>query len=427
MSTSTSAFRRSAMALALALMPATAATAYAQGPQEFIVQFRDGTPAATRRAAAANAGAAVRIVFNGVAAAAVRVPNEQALAALQRHADVTSIVPNRAMSVHQAANGKPAGNGGGTVSTQVTPVGVTRVGAPVASSSDGAGVGVAILDTGVDLLHQDLAGTINAFSAFGPSCQDDAGHGTHVAGTVGARNNTVDVIGVAPAATLFCVKVLDQAGNGSDETVMAGLDWVLRSHATVTPKIRVINMSLGRPGTVDDNPALRDLVAALDAAGVLVVVSAGNDASMDVAEQIPAAYPQVVSVASTTATSGSNQCRLLSGPIAVDTASYFTTDGMNVTVSAPGEDKEDVSRGCLIKSVGILSTRLGGGTTRMSGTSMAAPHVTGLAALIAGQVGRSPSQIAARLQQTADDLGQVGTDPAYGKGRINVARAMGVN
>ena len=71
-------------------------------------------------------------------------------------------------------------------------------------------------------------------------------------------------------------------------------------------------MSLGRPGTVDDNPALREMIAALDAAGVLVVVSAGNDASTDVAEQIPAAYSQVVSVASTTAIGGANQCRLLS-------------------------------------------------------------------------------------------------------------------
>ena len=380
MSTSKSAFLCSGTALVLALMPAAAATVYAQDAQEFIVQFREGTPAATRRAAAANAGAAVRIVYNGVAAASVRVPNEQALSGLRGNPDVMSIVPNRAMSVHQSAKGKPGGSGGGTASTQVMPAGVTRVGVPVASSSDGAGIGVAILDTGVDLAHQDLGGTLNAFSAFGPSCQDDAGHGTHVAGIVGARNNTVDVVGVAPAATLFCVKVLDQAGNGSDETVMAGLDWVLRSHASVTPKIRVINMSLGRPGTVDDNPALRDLIAALDTAGVLVVVSAGNDASTDVAEQIPAAYSQVVSVASTTATSGTNQCRQLASPIAADTASYFTTDGTNVTVSAPGEDKEDVSRGCFINSVGILSTRLGGGMTRMSGTSMAAPHVAGIAA-----------------------------------------------
>jgi subtilisin family serine protease len=379
MSTSKSAFHCGVTALVLALMPAAAGTVYAQGADEYIVQFREGTPAAARRAAAADAGAGVRIVYTGVAAAALRVPNEQALLALQGHPDVTSIVRNRPVSAHQSAKGKPAG-GVASQTTEVIPAGVMRVGVPFASLSDGAGVGVAILDTGIDLAHQDLAGAVNAFTAFGSSCQDDAGHGTHVAGIVGARDNAIDVVGVAPAAKLFCVKVLDQSGSGSDATVMAGLDWVLRTHASVTPSIRVINMSLGRPGTVDDNPAMRDLIAALDTAGVLVVVSAGNEASTEVAAQIPAAYPQVVSVASTTALSGANQCRLLAGPIATDTASYFTTDGANVTVSAPGEDQEDVSRACLIKSVGILSTRLGGGVTRMSGTSMAAPHVAGIAA-----------------------------------------------
>ena len=162
-------------------------------------------------------------------------------------------------------------------------------------------------------------------------------------------------------------------------------------------------MSLGRPGTVDDNPALRDLIAALDAAGVLTVVSAGNDASTDVAAQIPAAYPQVVSVASTTAIAGANQCRQLAQPIAADTASYFTTDGRNVSVSAPGEDQEDVSRACLIKSVGILSTRLGGGVTRMSGTSMAAPHVAGIAARLF-QKYPSYTPLAVRIQIASDAI-----------------------
>ena len=381
-------------ALVLLCVPVVA-PAYAQGDQEYIVQFRSGATPAVRRAAAANAGADVRFVYGRVAAAAMRVPNEQALAALRRNPDVVSIVPNRAVRAH-APKGKPGG-GGTTPSAQVTPAGVQRVGLPV-PSSNGAGIGVAIVDTGVDLLHQDLSGTINAFSAFGSSCQDDNGHGTHVAGTAGARNNGIDVVGVAPAATLYCVKVLDQTGSGSDATVIAGLDWVLGAHASVTPAIRVVNMSLGRPGTVDDNPTLRDLIADLDAAGVLVVVSAGNDSSTDVAEQIPAAYPQVTSVASTTAIGGSNQCRFLSSPVAADTASYFTTDGVGVTVSAPGADKEDVSRGCMITSAGILSTRLGGGTTRMSGTSMAAPHVAGIAARHFQQLpASSPADVRIRI------------------------------
>ena len=402
MSSVKSAFLGGVVAVAL-FSPDAASRAYAQGAPEFIVQFREGTTPAARRAAGANAGAATRFVYNRVPAAAFSVPNERALAALQNDPAVVSIVPNRPVTAFQRANGKPGG-GGGTPS-EIVPAGVQRVGVPT-SSSNGAGIGVAILDTGIDLSHQDLAGTVNAFSAFGSSCQDEAGHGTHVAGIVGARDNSVDVIGVAPAAALYCVKVLDQAGNGSDATVMAGLEWVLDFGPSRSPAIRVVNMSLGRPGTVDDNPALRDLVAAVDAAGILVVASAGNDPVVDVQDQIPAAYPQVISVASTTAVAGTNQCRLLARPIGADTASYFTTDGLGVTISAPGEDQEDVSRGCLIKSVGILSTRLGGGTTRMSGTSMAAPHVAGIAARHFQQYpGWSPADVRARIASDATRAG----------------------
>ena len=123
MSTSKSAFLCGVTALVLALMPAAAGPVYAQGAQEYIVQFRDGTPAGARRAAAANAGAAVRIVYNGVAAAALRVPNEQALSALRGNPDVTSIVPNRGVFAHQSANAKPGGGGGGQPA-QVMPAGV---------------------------------------------------------------------------------------------------------------------------------------------------------------------------------------------------------------------------------------------------------------------------------------------------------------
>ena len=410
MSTSRSA-SLAVIASVVLLVPFAVRPASAQD-QDVIVQFRGGTPPGAVRAAAAGAGAGVRFVYGRVAAAALRVPNEQALAALRRHPDVVSIVPNRAVRAH-APKGKPGG-GGTTPPAQVTPAGVQRVGLPT-TSSNGAGIGVAILDTGVDLTHQDLTGTMNAFSAFGGSCQDDAGHGTHVAGIASARDNGVDVIGVAPAATLYCVKVLDQAGNGTDATVIAGLDWVLSAHASVTPAIRVVNMSLGRPGTVDDNPVLRDLVAALDAAGVLVVASAGNESSADVAEQIPAAYSQVVSVASTTAIGGSNQCRWLASPIAADTSSYFTTDGAGVTVSAPGEDKEDVSRACLITSSGILSTKLGGGTTRMSGTSMSAPHVAGIAARHFQQApGSTPADVRVRIALDAVRRGVAPLDSVAG-------------
>src|SRR5439155_98125 len=145
----------------------------------------------------------------------------------------------------------------------------------------------------------------------------------------------------------------------------------------------------GRAGTLDDNPALRQAVQAVKAKGVAVVVSAGNDAGLEVSQQVPAGYPEVMAVASTTAVTGSNdRCKFFAGTIGADSASYFTTDGafnaatgIGVTVSAPGEERENVGPSCSVQSLGILSARLGGGTTRLSGTSMAAPHVTGIVAL----------------------------------------------
>jgi subtilisin len=354
----------------------------AQGAQDYIVRFREGANAAARATVVRNAGAALGFNFHRVNAAAVRVPNAAALAALQNDPSVLAVIPNRPVFAYQAgqSNGKGKPGGGGGAEAQVIPAGVVRVGVPT-GTSNGSGVGVAVLDTGVDLAHADLVGTVDAFNGFGGlSCQDDQGHGTHVAGIVAAHDNSVDVVGVAPGAQIYCVKVLDSAGNGSDATVMAGLEWVLDHHASSVPAIKVVNMSLGRSGSVDDNPELHALFISLETAGITVVVAAGNNPSVAASEQIPGGYPEVVAVASTTARAGSNLCRFLGSPVAADTASYFTSDGVGVTVSAPGAEKEDVARSCLITSVGILSTRLGGGTTRMSGTSMASPHVAGIVA-----------------------------------------------
>ncbi|MCZ6750571.1 MAG: S8 family serine peptidase, partial [Acidobacteria bacterium] len=293
-------------------------------------------------------------------------------------------------------------------SSQMVPAGVERIGAaPGVLSVTGAGVGVAIVDTGIDFSHPDLgmapevAGD-NAFNASGGSCQDIHGHGTHVAGIVAARDNTIDVVGVAPDATLYCVNVFKNDPLwgliATDESLVAGLGWIASHANQVDPPIRVVNMSLGRSRTPDDddpNHPLHLAVKALYDINISVVVSAGNDSTIEVFQQVPASYPEVMAIASTTALDGVNGYDAFFVPCAgeqnvlADTASYFSTDGAfsgtGVTVSAPGNQREDIFEylgTCFVESIGILSTWPGAATTELSGTSMASPHVAGVVALM---------------------------------------------
>jgi subtilisin family serine protease len=293
--------------------------------------------------------------------------------------------------------------------TQVVPSGVQRIGAaPGQLNWTGAGVGVAVVDTGLDFSHADLGlqpeiPGVNSFNAYGGSCEDIHGHGTHVAGIIAARNNNIDVVGVAPNATIYCVNVFtndpDEGTVGTDEDLIEGLEWIAANANVLTPRIRVVNMSLGRDKTVDDNNPNHPVhlaVKALYDLGITVVVAAGNDALREVSEEVPASYPEVMAVASVPAVSGVNgydidlpACPGLQN-IKADTASYFTTDGaftggVGVTVSAPGEHQEDLfmfSGSCFLESIGILSTAAGGGVVELTGTSMSSPHVAGVVALM---------------------------------------------
>ena len=291
---------------------------------------------------------------------------------------VASITPDYPIAVFGHSTPEPLAN-------QVVPAGVERIGAaPGMIDFKGHGVGVAVLDTGLDLTNANLRCAAKSFSAYGPSAQDDNGHGTHVGGIIAAIGNPAEVIGVAPGATLYALKVLDQHGNGYDSDIIAGLNWILNNARTCYPPIKVVNMSFGRPASTSDG-ALHAAIQAVVNSGIAVVVAAGTDPTRHVKGIVPAGFPEVITVASTTARSGVPASPF--GSIVADTASFFTSSGpmdatgSGVAISAPGEEEEDLDADW-ITSVGIPSTWPGGGIGRMSGTSMAAPHVAGAMALL---------------------------------------------
>jgi subtilisin family serine protease len=231
-------------------------------------------------------------------------------------------------------------------------------------SGDGVGVTVYIVDTGINFGHADFAGRASpGVDEINPggSAADCNGHGTHVAGTIGGNN-----YGVAKGTTLIAVRVLDCSGSGTASGVIAGIDWI-----TAHPALpAVANMSLGGSVSI----ALNDAVARSVAAGVSYAVAAGNSAG-DACTASPASEPSAITVAATDAT---------------DSFASFSNFGSCVDLSAPG--------------VNITSDWIGGSTATntISGTSMAAPHVSGVAALyLSGSPSASPSDVAAVLSSNA--------------------------
>jgi subtilisin family serine protease len=197
------------------------------------------------------------------------------------------------------------------------------------------------VDTGIDYAHSEFGGrAVPGFDAVhdGRDGQDCQGHGTHVAGTVGGAT-----FGVAPQAKLVSVRVLDCDGRGTWAGVVAGFDWVAE-HAQ---QPAVMNASLGG----EYSPAVNDAATAVADAGVLPVVAAGNS-SADACDVSPAGAPEAFTVGASDSS---------------DQEAYFSNDGGCLDVFAPGED--------------IVSARIGGGSVAESGTSMASPHVAGVALL----------------------------------------------
>ena len=390
----------------------TSQDAASRNISRYIVRFRPGTGNSDRAVAAARVGARVRFNYDIVESIAIEVP-APALQGLLNDPNVIEIVPDRAVfSTGFAAAART------TSSTQVTPSGVSVVGLP-ATGSDGSGVGVAIVDTGIDLANLDLAVALQSYSAFGLSCADDNGHGTGVASLVSALNNTIGIVGVAPNSKPYCVKVLDSTGTGSDSSIIAGLNWIYTNWNLVTPNIKVVNMSLGRPGTIGDDSSYRTAVQQLYNLGIVVVNAAGNDSTVEVTSRVPGTYPEVFAVASTPALKGTTSCRSYAAIVA-SAASYYTTDGafspttnMGITISAPGEDSETITSTCGISSVGMVMLQKGGGTMRGSGTSVSAPLVAGIVARLIQKGNTGVENIRSKIRSTAQLVGYAPYNSPY--------------
>ncbi len=287
---------------------------------------------------------------------------------------------------------------------QTTPTGINRVNAP-ANTNKGTGIGVAVIDTGIDLTHPDLQANIIA----NKSCirgkktgNDDNGHGSHVAGTIAALNNSTGVVGVAPGAKLVAVKVLNSAGSGTWSSVICGIDWVTANATKYN--IKVANMSLGGGGSSDNNcgntnnDALHKAICKSTTAGITYIVAAGNS-NADASTFVPAAYDDSVITVSALADSDGQSGGLGSATShgADDTFASFSNYGSVIDLGAPG--------------VSIYSTWKSGGYNTISGTSMASPHVAGSAALyIKSHSGSTWSQVRDGLKAVAEALNTGHTD-----------------
>ncbi|MBI4507877.1 MAG: S8 family serine peptidase [Chloroflexi bacterium] len=296
------------------------------------------------------------------------------------------------------------------------PTGVDRVDAEAATGGSFAptpGFGVAVLDTGIDLSHPDLnAKAGKACVAAGPrgTPQDYNGHGTHVAGTIGARNNGSGVVGVAPGIAVWAVKVLNDRGSGSWSTIICGIDWVTKNAAS--KNIKVANMSLGGGGADDGNcgfsnkDALHKAICkSVSSAGVTYAVAAGNDGA-NLAGAVPAAYNEVIAVTALADYNGQP-----GGGAAPTCANYGADDTFASFSNYAGAADQAHTVGA--PGACILSTYVGGGYATGSGTSMASPHAAGAAALyLASHPGATPAQVLEALRASGEANGAGHSDPS---------------
>ena len=317
------------------------------------------------------------------------------------------------------------------LAAQLIPTGIDRISGRLSDAANIDGVDervdadVAIVDTGIaSVADLNVAGGYNCSTTNRSLWRDVQGHGTHVAGTVGAIDNGSGVVGVAPGVRLWAVKILDDSGSGLLSWYVCGLDWIAAQRDPLDPSrpmIETVNMSVTKWGQDDqdcgntNDDILHQAICRVVAGGITVVAAAANDHG-SAAARVPAAYNEVITVSALADSDGKPGA--IGGPRCFSWGSYddddsfanFSNYGSDVDIIAPGK--------C------IWSTLPGGLFDYMSGTSMAAPHVSGAAALLKAI---RPNLTPADVKQTLQDLGtldwKITSDPdPYHEKLLNVSR-----
>jgi thermitase len=399
------------------LLPASAHAAdVSYDPHTVIVRYADGALAAERAAAAERAGVVAQVgSITGVGADVVRVEGDPAEAAQRLAGDVAVRYAEPNWLMRATATQTPndtyfylldnlsnTGQRGGAVDADIdAPEGWGLQPALIGFASDTSGVEVGIVDTGVMTTHEELTGKIfrcAGVASTGQSpdlatadptivqgrCEDDNGHGTHVAGILAARaNNGAGIAGVAFNSPLAVCRALGGTyGGGTVAGIANCITWLAQQG------VKIISMSIGGLG---QSTALGDAISNASRTALLLA-AAGNDSSTGTS--YPAGYAEVISVAATDRD---------------DSHAFFSNYNKDVEIAAPG--------------VSIPSAMKDGGYILLSGTSMSVPHVSGAAALIAAG-GGTPSDWRSKLSRSVDDLGVRGRDRYFGYGRINLTKAL---
>jgi subtilisin len=383
---------------------ATDASGRLDATNRWIVVLRSGSNLTTAETRARGRGVAADRTFRSAVRGYSAKLTPTQLAATRSDPDVAMVVPDAVV----------------TMEAQSTPRGVSRVFAtknPIAAidgSDQRVDADVAIVDTGIDPNHKDLnvVGGYNCSSSNHDGWQDDNGHGTHVAGIVGAIDNGTGVVGVAPGVRLWAVRILRSDGSGLVSWYVCGLDWIAAQRDPSNPDlplIEAVNMSVARRGSDDHNCGLTNddvihqAICRLVGAGVTVVAAAGNN-SFNASRMIPASYNEVITVSALADTDGKpggrggNACYSWGTYDKDDTFANFSNYGADVDLIAPGK--------C------ILSTLPGNRYGYLSGTSMAAPHVTGAVALYkASRPTATPRDVKLALQALGNLNWKLSSDP----------------